>query len=114
MERHNENAKSIACAIRHAESLNDELMTAMADLKKRMIAARCHPDIAPHTGQHALIHLAAAEQALLKTSNELARTHGRLSELAVTMNVEHPPTDMPFTTAETQPELRVSSDHSPA
>lgn len=90
MRNINQNAREIRTAIREAEALGDDLMSALASLKLKLLAARSHPEIVPHEGQKAILLLQRAEQKAVAAANDLFRVHDELSEIATRMDFEHP------------------------
>ena len=90
MKNIEQNAHEIRAAIREAEALGDELMSSLASLKLKMLAARSHPEIVPHEGQKAILLLQRAEQKTVAAANDLFRVHDELSDIATKMDFEHP------------------------
>jgi len=69
-----------------AEGALDEALIRQARLFATMVSARRESGAAPFMGQDALLRLAKSQQSMLAAGGELARVHGRLSEIAVETN----------------------------
>lgn len=81
--------------LREAEAALDEALLTQAKLLSTMVHARRESGVAPFTGQDALLRLVRSQQAMLSAGGELARVHGRLSDLAVEMTVGTDPCPTP-------------------
>jgi len=68
-----------------AESALDEALLCQAHLLSTMVTARRETGSAPFVGQDALMRLVRSQQAMVNAGGELARVHGRLSDIAVEM-----------------------------
>lgn len=66
-----------------AEAALDEALLRQARLLSTMVHARRETGVAPFVGQDALMRLVRSQQAMLNAGGELARVHGRLSDIAV-------------------------------
>lgn len=67
----------------HAEAALDEALLRQARLLSTMVHARRETGVAPFVGQDALMRLVRSQQAMLNAGGELARVHGKLSDIAV-------------------------------
>jgi len=68
-----------------AEAALDEALLCQSQLLSTMVNARRETGSAPFVGQDALMRLVRSQQAMLNAGGELARVHGRLSDIAVEM-----------------------------
>lgn len=68
-----------------AEAALDEALLRQSQLLSTMVNARRETGTAPFKGQDALMRLVRSQQAMLNAGGELARVHGRLSDIAVEM-----------------------------
>jgi hypothetical protein len=68
-----------------AESALDEALLCQAQLLSTMVTARRETGSGPFVGQDALMRLVRSQQAMVNAGGELARVHGRLSDIAVEM-----------------------------
>ena len=71
--------------LKQAEAALDEALLRQADLLSTMVHARRETGVDPFVGQDALMRLVRSQQAMLNAGGELARVHGRLSDIAVEM-----------------------------
>lgn len=67
--------------LHEAEAALDEALIRQANLLATMVRARREALVGPFTGQEALLRLAASQKAMLDASSELARVHGKLSDV---------------------------------
>lgn len=73
--------------LREAEAALDEALLTQARLLSTMVHARRETGVAPFTGQDAMMRLVRSQQAMLNAGGELARVHGRLSDIAEEMTI---------------------------
>jgi hypothetical protein len=71
--------------LKDAEAALDEALLRQARLLSTMVHARQETGVAPFLGQDAMMRLVRSQQAMLNAGGELARVHGRLSDIAVEM-----------------------------
>ena len=64
-----------------AEAALDEALIRQANLLATMVRARREAQVGPFTGQDAILRLAASQRAVLDASGELARVHGKLTDV---------------------------------
>jgi hypothetical protein len=69
----------------NAEAALDEALLRQSRLLSTMVNARRETGSAPFVGQDALMRLVRSQQAMVNAGGELARVHGRLSDIAVEM-----------------------------
>jgi hypothetical protein len=69
--------------LKDAEAALDEALLRQARLLSTMVHARRETGVAPFVGQDAMMRLVRSQQAMLNAGGELARVHGRLSDIAV-------------------------------
>ena len=81
--------------LRDAEAALDEALLTQARLLSTMVHARRETGVAPFTGQDAMIRLVRSQQAMLNAGGELARVHGRLSDIAEEMTIGTDPCPTP-------------------
>lgn len=86
-QRMRRDAADIRAKLRKAEDHSDALLEQTADLMLAMVRARRAADVAPHTGQSALIRLVRAQQSIIAGANDLFRVHDDLSSLGVEMMI---------------------------
>jgi len=68
-----------------AEAALDEALLRQSHLLSTMVNARRETGAAPFVGQDALMRLIRSQQAMVNAGGELARVHGRLSDIAIEM-----------------------------
>ena len=68
-----------------AEAALDEALLRQSRLLPTIVNARRETGSAPFIGQDALMRLVRSQQAMVNAGGELARVHGRLSDIAVEM-----------------------------
>ena len=73
-----------------AEAALDEALLRQAQLLSTMVHVRRETGFAPFTGQDALMRLVRSQQAMVNAGGELARVHGRLSDIAVAIGGDDP------------------------
>jgi hypothetical protein len=73
--------------LHNAEKALDEALLRQAQLLSTMVHARRETGVAPYTGQDALMRLVRSQATLLNAGGELARVHGRLTDIAVETGV---------------------------
>lgn len=88
-------AVAIRQHIRLTEASGDKLLEDTADLMKAMVSARRQAAAEPHIGQHAIMRLAKAQQAIISAQNEFFRVHDELVKIQTVM--------MPDESGSTQP-----------
>jgi len=94
-----------------AEAALDEALLRQSQLLSTMVHARRETGVAPFVGQDALMRLVRSQQAMLNAGGELARVHGRLSDIAVEMVVGNDPCPTPaFGLADTAAEAAELAD----
>lgn len=81
--------------LKDAEHALDQALLQQARLLSTMVHARRETGVAPFVGQDALMRLVRSQQAMLNAGGELARVHGRLSDLAVEMVAGNDPCPTP-------------------
>lgn len=81
--------------LKQAEFALDEALLHQARLMSTMVTARRETGVAPFMGQDALLRLVRSQQAMLSAGGELARVHGRLSDIAVEMVAGNDPCPTP-------------------
>lgn len=81
--------------LREAEAALDEALLTQAKLLSTMVHARRETGVSPFTGQDAMMRLVRSQQAMLNAGGELARVHGRLSDIAVEMTIGTDPCPTP-------------------
>ncbi len=81
--------------LRHAEAALDEALLRQARLLSTMVHARRETDVSPFLGQDAMMRLVRSQQAMLNAGGELARVHGRLSDIAEEMLIGTDPCPTP-------------------
>jgi len=69
--------------LHNAEKALDEALLRQAQLLSTMVHARRETGVAPYTGQDALMRLVRSQATLLNAGGELARVHGRLTDIGV-------------------------------
>jgi len=80
-----------------AEAALDEALLRQSRLLSTMVGARRETGAAPFMGQDALMRLVRSQQAMVNAGGELARVHGRLSDIAVEMIGADDPCPTPTT-----------------
>jgi hypothetical protein len=78
-----------------AEVALDEALLRQSQLLSTMVHARRETGVSPFMGQDALMRLVRSQQAMLNAGGELARVHGRLSDIAVEMVAGNDPCPTP-------------------
>jgi hypothetical protein len=73
-----------------AEAALDEALLRQSRLLATMVNARRETGSPPFTGQDALMRLLRSQQAMVNAGGELARVHGRLSDIAVAVGGDDP------------------------
>ncbi len=81
--------------LRNAEYALDEALLCQAQLLSTMVHARRETGVAPYTGQDALMRLVRSQAAMLNAGGELARVHGRLTDIATETGVANDPKPTP-------------------
>eukprot|EP01037_Dinobryon_pediforme_P003672 gene3672-3721_t len=81
--------------LREAEAALDEALLRQARLLSTMVHARRETDVSPFLGQDAMMRLLRSQQAMLNAGGELARVHGRLSDIAEEMLIGTDPCPTP-------------------
>jgi len=76
----------IARDLHEAEAALDEALIRQARLLSTMVSARRETGVGPFVGQDALMRLVKSQQSMLDAGGELARVHGRLSDISVEHN----------------------------
>lgn len=64
-----------------AEAALDEALMRQSELLTSIVEVRLGANIAPFTGQEALMRLAKLQQSMLSAGGDLARVHGRLQDI---------------------------------
>lgn len=77
----------ISRQLHDAEKTTDLALKAAADLMSTLIDARSGDDVAPHTGQRALIRLARAQAAILDGSSDIFRVHDIMANIGKEMAI---------------------------
>lgn len=67
--------------LHEAEAALDEALIRQANLLATMVRARRETSVGAFTGQEAILRLAASQRAVLDASGELARVHGKLTDV---------------------------------
>lgn len=80
-------ASEIRTKLRETEDTSDALLEHTAGLMQAMVRARRTSDVAPHTGQAALMRLIKAQQSIVAGANDLFRVHDELSALGVELMI---------------------------
>lgn len=78
-------AVTIRQQIRTTEASGDQMLENSAELMKAMVAARRHSAVDPHLGQHAIMRLAKAQQAIISAQNDIFRVHDELVKIQTVM-----------------------------
>lgn len=86
-QRMRRDAIDLRSRLREAEDRSDALLEGTADLMKAMVRARRAADVAPHTGQTAIMRLVRAQQSIVSGANDLFRVHDELSSLGVELAI---------------------------
>ncbi len=81
--------------LKNAEYALDEALLRQAQLLSTLVHARRETGVAPYTGQDALMRLVRSQAAMLNAGGELARVHGRLTDIAVETGVGNDPKPTP-------------------
>jgi len=81
--------------LHNAERALDEALLRQSQLLSTMVHARRETGVAPYTGQDALMRLVRSQAAMLNAGGELARVHGRLTDIAEDMTLGNDPKPTP-------------------
>lgn len=86
----------IARQLKDAEKKSDEAILALSELMATMLRARASTDVAPHTGQSAILRLVEAQRSFIDGGSGLFRVHDAMSsigrELGVLDEIDSTPT----------------------
>jgi hypothetical protein len=77
----------IARQLKEAEQKADHALLALAELMVTLVQARGEADIAPHTGQTALVRLVHAQRSIIEGSSDLFRVHDGMAKLGRELGV---------------------------
>lgn len=85
----------IARQLKDAERKTDEALIALTELTATLLRARLSTDVAPHTGQTAIMRLIKAQGSFVDGGNNIFRVHDVMSSIGREMGVLDEPNSTP-------------------